>query len=167
MPGRTRWTQLVVLLGTQRSARCMRLSLDTQFSPSPIYHLYVLFLKISYQARFCLQISHPAILFIMLKGLLDCGSFIVHILLPGTRKAFTLSVFLLGVSVHVVHVQAPDETTNENTDFTTNYQDFLSRGSITDFLNFIHLCCDYEPGSSICGGCIPTDDNADLCGRGR
>ena len=41
VPGRTTWTQCVLLPGTHRSARCMRLSLDTKFNPSPIYHWYV------------------------------------------------------------------------------------------------------------------------------
>ena len=86
----------------------MHLSLDTHFNPSPIYHLYVLFLAISYQARFCLQISHLAILFTMLQGFLNCGSFIVHVLLMGTCKAFTWSVFLPGTYVRMSFFQAPD-----------------------------------------------------------
>ena len=56
-------------------------------------HLYVLFVKISYQAIFCLQISYPAILFTMLTGFLNCGGFIIHALLPGTSKVFKLSGF--------------------------------------------------------------------------
>ena len=48
------------------------------------------------------HISHPAILFTMLKGFLYCGSFIVHVLLLETCKAFTVSVFLLSASIHVV-----------------------------------------------------------------
>ena len=100
VPRRTMWTQRVILPWTHLSARCMHLSLDTHFNPSPIYHLYVLFLESSYQARFCLQISHPAILFTMLKGFLNCGSYIVHILLLGTHKEFTLSVFLPGARSH-------------------------------------------------------------------
>ena len=72
------------------------------FNLSSIYNLYVLFVKISYQARFCLQISYPAILFKMLMGCLNRGSFISHILLPGTSKAFTLSVFLSGTRVYIV-----------------------------------------------------------------
>ena len=59
-------------------------SLDTYFNLSPIYHLYVLSVKIAYQTRFCLQISYPAILFTM--GFLNPGSFIVHALRPGTNK---------------------------------------------------------------------------------
>ena len=61
-----------------------------------------IFSEFSYQNRFCLQISHPAILFTMLKGFLNCGRFIFHILLLGTRKAFTFSVFLPEASVHIV-----------------------------------------------------------------
>ena len=40
------------------------------FNLSPIYHLCILFVEISYQARFCLQISCPAVLCIMLMGFL-------------------------------------------------------------------------------------------------
>ena len=71
-------------------------SLDTYFNLSPLNHLYVLLVIISYQARFCLQISYPAILFTMLMGFLNRGSFIIHILLLGTSNAFTLSVFPAG-----------------------------------------------------------------------
>ena len=39
---------------------------DTYFNLFPIYQLYVLFVEIPYQARFCLQKSYPAILFTML-----------------------------------------------------------------------------------------------------
>ena len=95
----------VVLLGTHHSARRMLTcrSFDNYFNLSPIYHLYVLFVEISYLARFSLHISHPAIIFTMLIGFLNYGSFlnIVHALLPGTSKALTLSVFLLGASVHI------------------------------------------------------------------
>ena len=82
----------------------MHLNLDTYmyFNSSPIYHLYVLLVEISYQARFCLQILYPEILFTMLKGFWNHGSFIVHVHLLGTRKSFTLSVFLPGTRVHVV-----------------------------------------------------------------
>ena len=39
----------------------------------------------------------------MLMGFLNCAIFyIVHALLPGTSKAFTLSVFLQGAHVYVV-----------------------------------------------------------------
>ena len=64
-----------------------------------INHLYILFVKISYQARFC-----PAILFPMLMGFLNHGSFIIHALLPGTNKAFTLLhvVFMPGACIHVL-----------------------------------------------------------------
>ena len=83
----------VILPGAHRSARHMRRTFDTCFTLSLIYHLYVLFVWISYQARFGLKISYPAIV-------LNCGSFIVHILLLGTSKVFTLSVFLPCACVH-------------------------------------------------------------------
>ena len=57
------------------------------------YHLYVLFVEISYQARFYLQISYSSILFTMLIGFLNRGSFIIYILLLGMSKLFTFSVF--------------------------------------------------------------------------
>ena len=38
----------------------------------------------------------------MLVGSLNCGSFIIHVLLPATSKVFTLSDFLLGAHVHVL-----------------------------------------------------------------
>ena len=38
------------------------------------------------QARYCLQISYPAILYAMLMGFLNRESVIVHALLPGTSK---------------------------------------------------------------------------------
>ena len=92
----------VILPGAHRSARHMRRTFDTCFTLSLIYHLYVLFVWISYQARFGLKISYPAIVFTMVIGLLYCGSFIVHILLLGTSKVFTLSVFLPCACVHVL-----------------------------------------------------------------
>ena len=92
----------VILPGAHRSARHMRRTFDTCFTLSLIYHLYVLFVWISYQARFGLKISYPAIVFTMVIGLLTCGSFIVHILLLGTSKVFTLSVFLPCACVHVL-----------------------------------------------------------------
>ena len=101
MPGRTTWTyasfcrKLVVLPGA-----CVW-SLDTYFNLLPIYHLYVLFVKISYQTRFCLQI-YPAILFTMLMGFSTRGSYVLHVLLPGTSKACTLSVFMPGAGVHIL-----------------------------------------------------------------
>ena len=70
--------------------------LDTYFNLLPIYHFYYSFVEISYQARFCLQISYPVIVFTMLMGFLYRGRFIVYVLLPGTSKAFTLSIFLAG-----------------------------------------------------------------------
>ena len=92
----------IILPGSHRSAKHMRITFDTCFTLSLIYHLYVLFVWISYQARFGLKISYPAIVFIMVIGLLNCGSFIVHILLLGTSKVFTLSVFLPCACVHVL-----------------------------------------------------------------
>ena len=65
----------VILLGAHRCARHMRRTFDTCFTLSLIYHLYVLFVWISYQARFGLKISYPAIVFTMVIGLLNCGSF--------------------------------------------------------------------------------------------
>ena len=92
----------VILPGAHRSARHMRRTFDTCFTLSLIYHLYILYVWISYQARFGLKISYPAIVFTMVIGLLNCGSFIVHILLLGTSKVFTLSVFLPCTCVHVL-----------------------------------------------------------------
>ena len=69
-------------------------SIATYFNLSPIYHWYVLFVEILYQARFGLQISYPAILFTILIEFLNCGSFIVHALLTLTSKAFTYSFFM-------------------------------------------------------------------------
>ena len=103
MPGRTTWTQRVILPETRWPARRMRLSSDTHYNPSPInFFIFVFFLKILYQARFCFQISHPAISFTMLKWLLNCGSFLVYVLLLETSEAFTLSGFLPGKRVHSV-----------------------------------------------------------------
>ena len=85
--------QCIVLQGTHRSARRMRLSLDTYFTLLPVYYLYVLFDEISYQTRFCLQILYPAILFTKLMRFLNCGSFIVDILLPGTMKVNNIVSF--------------------------------------------------------------------------
>ena len=53
----------VILPGAHRSARHMRRTFDTCFTLSLIYHLYVLFVWISYQARFGLKISYPVIVF--------------------------------------------------------------------------------------------------------
>ena len=92
----------VILPGANRSARHMRRTFDTCFTLSLIYHLYVLFVWISYQARYGLKLSYPTIVFTMVIGLLNCGSFIVHILLLGTSKVFTLSVFLPCACVHVL-----------------------------------------------------------------
>ena len=87
--------ELIILPGT-----CIW-SLDTYFNLFIIYNLYVSFVKLSYQARFCLQISYPEILFTMLMGFLNGGSFIVHALLPVTSKVFTLSAFLPGAHWHI------------------------------------------------------------------
>ena len=46
--------------------------------------------------------EYPAVLFTMLMGVLNCGSFIFHTLLLGTSKPFTLSVFLPGAHIHVL-----------------------------------------------------------------
>ena len=92
----------IILPGAHRSARHMRRTFDTCFTLSLIYHMYVLFVWISYQARFGVKISYPVIVFTMVIGLLNCGSFIVHILLLGTSKVFTLSVFLPCACVHVL-----------------------------------------------------------------
>ena len=81
----------VILSGAHRSARHMRRTFDTCFTLSLIYHLYVLFVWISYQARFGLKISYPAIVFTMVIGLLNCGSVIVHILLLGTSSLHIVS----------------------------------------------------------------------------
>ena len=103
MPGRRTRThtsfcrELIVLPGT-----CVELLTPASCTLSLIYHLYVLFVWISYQARFGLKISYPAIVFTMVIGFLNCGSFIVHILLLGTSKVFTLSVFLPCACVHVL-----------------------------------------------------------------
>ena len=89
VPGRTMWMhaslcrQLIVLQGAYIR------SLDTYFILSPIYHLYVLFVEILYQARFCSQISYPAILFTMLMGFLMHGGFIVHIHFAGNKQSVT------------------------------------------------------------------------------
>ena len=62
----------VILTGAHRSARHMRRTFDTCFTLSLIYNFYVLFVWISYQARFGLKISYPAIVFTMVIGLLNC-----------------------------------------------------------------------------------------------
>ena len=91
-----------------RSARCMHLKswhlpqniwVNFPTYPHTIYHLYVYVSKLwyHYQARFCLLISYPAILFTMLMGFLNRGSLsFTCILLPWTNKAFTFSIFLRG-----------------------------------------------------------------------
>ena len=75
-------------------------------TPTPTYRQFIIctfyLSKFHNQARFCLQISYPTILFTMLMGFLNGGSFIIHVLLPGTRKVFTLSGFLPGTCAHVL-----------------------------------------------------------------
>ena len=67
VPRSMMWThvllELFVLLGA-----CVW-SLDTSFNLLPIYHLHVLYVEISYEERFCLQI-YPAILVTMVMGFL-------------------------------------------------------------------------------------------------
>ena len=86
----------IILPGTHHSIRHMRLK---------SCHLLQLIANLSFvcficwnfiPSKICLQISYLAILFTMLVGFLNGGSFIIHALLPGTSKAFTLSVFLPG-----------------------------------------------------------------------
>ena len=73
---------------------------DSYFNLSPMYHLYV-----SYLSKFHSKLSKilssnviscKSLLFTMQLGFFNRGSFIVHALLPGTSKAFTLLVFLPG-----------------------------------------------------------------------
>ena len=73
VPGRTTWTQCVVLPGTHCSARCMHFKSWHQLQPIANLLLDVLFVEISYQARFCLQISNPAILFTRLVRFFNLG----------------------------------------------------------------------------------------------
>ena len=84
----------------------MRRTFDTCFTISLLYHLYVLFVWISYQARFGLKISYPAIVFTMVLGLLNCGSFIVHILLLGTEAKSSHCQFFC-MPCACVHVLLP------------------------------------------------------------
>ena len=73
-------------------------SLDTYFKLSPIYHLYGMFYLYMF---ICWNVIPRKILssniisykfeFTMLVGFLNCVKFIVHALLPGTSKAFTVS----------------------------------------------------------------------------
>ena len=93
----------VILPGTHCCARHMHWGLDTYFNLSSIFITYMFYLsKFHTKQEFGLQISYPAILFTMLLGILNCGSFIVRALLPGTSTAFTLPVFLLGARIHVL-----------------------------------------------------------------
>ena len=73
--------------GTLCSARRIHRSFDTYFNLSPIYHLYVLFVEISYQTRFVFKVISCNFIYNANR------IFIVYILLPGTSKAFTLSIF--------------------------------------------------------------------------
>ena len=75
----------------------MRLSLDTYFNPSSIYDLYVLFLEISHQARFCLQISHPTILFIInAKGIFKLWEFYCSHSFAGNTQSVHIVSFPAG-----------------------------------------------------------------------
>ena len=84
--------------GTYCSARYILFKILT---PTSIYHVYVCLVKISYQARCCLQIYLTSLL-TMLISFLNRRSVFIHILMPGTSQAFALSVFLLGAHVHIL-----------------------------------------------------------------
>ena len=57
----------------------------------------------SYQARFCLRISYPAILFTMLMEFLNRGSFIVRALSAGNKQSVHIVSFpLLGARIHIL-----------------------------------------------------------------
>ena len=93
VPGRTMWKhtsfcwELINLPGA-----CVW-SLGTYFNRSPFYH--ILFLEISYQARFCLWTGIISCNFIYnANQMLNSGRFIIHALLPGSSKVFILPVFL-------------------------------------------------------------------------
>ena len=87
----------------RKSSFCQAHTFKSGHLLQPIANLsfVVFFVKISYQARFCLQLSYCAILFTMLMRFLN-QSFLLHVLLPGKSKAFTLSDFLPGTCVHVI-----------------------------------------------------------------
>ena len=81
--GRAMWMhasfcrELIVLPGA-----CI-CSLDTYFNLAPIHYLF-------YLAKF---LTKHDFVFKYILGFLNCWNFIIHALLPGTSKAFTLSVF--------------------------------------------------------------------------
>ena len=77
----------IVLVGTHCSENGHVHKVLTSSSGFCQFIICMLFVEISCQAKFCLQI-YPAILFTMLIGFLNHGSFMVHVLLPGTSKAF-------------------------------------------------------------------------------
>ena len=82
LPSRTAWMHVSFWPGTtcNGSARHMRLKSWHLLQPiTNLSFVYILFVEISYQARFCLQISYPAIVFTMLMGFLNRGNFIIHL----------------------------------------------------------------------------------------
>ena len=97
----------IILPGAHRSARHVRRTFDTCFTLSTRFIICMFYLSKEFHTKQDLvnRISYPAIVFTMVIGLLNCGSFIVHILLLGTRKVFTLSVFLPCACVHVLHAR--------------------------------------------------------------
>ena len=76
-------------------------SLDTYFNLSPIYHLYVLFVEISYQARFVFK-NHTLQFIYIAHRIYKSWEFYHSRLSTETSKVFTVSVFLLGAHVHVL-----------------------------------------------------------------
>ena len=91
----------VILLVTHLPGTCVW-SLDTYFNLLPINHLNILFVKISYQARFCLRISYPVILFTMRMRFFNRGSFIVRALSAGNKQSVHIVSFsLLGARIHI------------------------------------------------------------------
>ena len=80
---------------------------NTYFNSAPIYHLYIYsicrnfipsqILSSNIISSFILKFIYNA------KGIfINRGSFIFYVLLQGTSKAFTLSVFLTDVRVHII-----------------------------------------------------------------
>ena len=105
---------MVLILANFASQSSQKFPLQYEIKPSRIspspklqkylhmkYTPYTVFVESSYQSRFCLQISYPAILFTMLMRFLNCGSSIFHILLPGTSKSVHIVSFPAGACVHV------------------------------------------------------------------
>ena len=80
-------------------------SLDTYFNVSPFYHMYVLFVKISYQARFCLQISYSAILFKIASGIFKSWEFLSFT--SFCRKQAKLSYWQYSCWMHVFTLFCP------------------------------------------------------------